>query len=150
MSVGVEVYAGGDDGVRADVGLGPREQRGTADLALALGLAQRAALLIHTLSDVDRPDWRRVQAATAACLQQLDALACQTGVIPERRGLRSLMRAQLYRAADTLQEARPERLVAFGTLSHEQQMDLAEHLAPLWELLFALRETLDRLPALEL
>mgnify|MGYP001378768309 CR=1 FL=1 len=150
MSARAEPHAGGDGSVAPDATLGAYGQRGTAELALALGLARRAALLIHTLADVDRPDWRRVQATATACLQRLDALACQTGVAPERRDLCSLMRAQLYRADDTLQEARPERLKAFGSLSREQQTDLADDLAPLWELLAALRVTLDRLPALEL
>lgn len=116
------------------------------DLELSLGLARRALLLIRGLSAGDRPDWRAVCGLAQDCLERLDAFADLADAPPERRPLAALMRAQVYRARDTLQEATPERLRGFGNLSPELQRDLDRHLDQLQAALAVVETALDRLP----
>ena len=62
------------------------------------------------------------------------------------RALSTLLRAQLFRARDTLQEATPQRLSAYGALTPELQRDLAERIARLQRLLDTLESAIADLP----
>ena len=122
-------------------------QRDLDDLQLSLGLARRAASLVHLLTDSERRDWQAAHVAAGACLNRIETLAHLTGAQPERRALPALLRAQLFRAQDTLQEATPQRLSAYGALAPELQRDLADRIARLQRLLDTLESAIAGLPA---
>ncbi|MCL4509066.1 MAG: hypothetical protein M1296_06035 [Chloroflexi bacterium] len=128
---------------------GARRRDGLDDLRLSLGLARRAAQIIRALADVERRDWRDAHAAAEACIECIDAVTQATGAEPERRTLTSLLRAQIYRAQDTLQEAAPERLKAFGPLAPQLRRDLTARVELLQKLLDALQAAVTELPPSE-
>ena len=121
-------------------------RRDQDDLRLSLGLAGRATRLVHLLTDSERRDWQDAHVAAGVCIDRLETLAHLAGAQPERRALSTLLRAQLFRARDTLQEATPQRLSAYGALATELHHDLAERIAGLQHLLDTLESAIAELP----
>lgn len=127
-----------------------RASRTLDDLQLSLGLANRAASLAYLLTDSERRDWQDAHVAAGVCIDRIETLAHLTGAQPERRALPALLRAQLFRARDTLQEATPPRLSAYGALAPELQRGLTERIARLQQLLDTLESAIADLPPGEL